>query len=70
MNLFDTHCHLTDERFQGDFDQVLERMKEAAVSFAVVVGEASDETDAPDALKLCEVHAHFYAAVGRRPPPP
>ncbi len=67
MNLFDTHCHLTDERFREDFDQVLQRMKEEAVNFAVVVGEASDGTDALDALKLCEGRERFYAAVGVHP---
>jgi TatD DNase family protein len=66
MDLFDTHCHLTDERFSADFDAVLARMREAGVNLAVVVGEASDETDAPDALKLCEVHG-FYAEVGVHP---
>ncbi len=67
MNLFDTHCHLTDERFQEDFDQVLERMKENGVNLAVLIGEASDDTDAPEALKLCEAHENFYAAVGVHP---
>jgi len=66
MNLFDTHCHLTDERFQEDFDQVLARMREAGVNLAMLIGEASDE-DAPAALKLCEQHEHFYAAVGVHP---
>ena len=67
MNLFDTHCHLTDERFREDFDQVLARMREAGVNLAVVVGEASDDTDAPDALKLCETYGFLYAAVGVHP---
>lgn len=66
MNLFDTHCHLTDERFQEDFGQVLARMREAGVNLAMLIGEVSDE-DAPAALKLCEQHEHFYAAVGVHP---
>ncbi len=67
MNLFDTHCHLTDERFQEDFDQVLARMTETGVNLAVLIGEASDDEDAPRALKLCEAHERFYAAVGVHP---
>lgn len=66
MNLFDTHCHLTDERFREDFDQVIARMREGGVNLAVVIGEASDE-DAPDALKLCDTYDFLYAAVGLHP---
>ena len=67
MNLFDTHCHLTDERFREDFDQVLQRMRENGVGLAMVIGEASDETDAPDALKLCDTYDFLYATVGVHP---
>ncbi len=66
MNLFDTHCHLTDERFTEDFDQVLTRMTEAGVQRAVVIGDASDD-DAPAALALSERYDNFYAAVGVHP---
>ena len=66
MNLFDTHCHLTDERFTEDFDQVIARMNEVGVHRAVVIGDASDD-DAPAALSLCERFDNFYAAVGVHP---
>lgn len=67
MNLIDTHCHLTDERFREDFNQVLQRMRENGVGLAVVIGEASDETDASDALRLCDACDFLYAAVGVHP---
>ena len=54
MNLFDTHCHLTDERLLGDIEGVFSRMREAGVARAVVVGDASDDADVPAALELCE----------------
>ena len=67
MNLFDTHCHLTDDRFIEDFDQVIARMAEAGVHRAVLIGEASDEPDVTAALSLCDQYEHFYAAVGVHP---
>ena len=67
MNLIDTHCHLTDERFQADFDQVIARMRESGVNLAVVIGDVSDETDAPGALRLCDAYDFLYAAVGLHP---
>ena len=39
MRLFDTHCHITDERFDGDRSAVIDRMREAGVELALVVGE-------------------------------
>ena len=41
MKLFDTHCHLCDERFDEDRAQVIERMREAGVMRALLVGDAA-----------------------------
>ena len=50
MQLFDSHCHLTDARFEGDVESVLDRAREAGVRGIVTI--ASDEEDAGDALRL------------------
>lgn len=47
---FDSHCHLTDERFVGEAETVAERAREVGVDGFVVV--ASDEEDADRALDL------------------
>lgn len=36
--LFDTHSHLNAEQFKEDLQEVIVRMKEAGVSYTVVVG--------------------------------
>ena len=48
MELFDSHCHLTDERFAGDVDAVASRARDAGVRAFVTI--ASDDRDAADAL--------------------
>jgi TatD DNase family protein len=47
---FDSHCHLTDERFVGEAETVTERAREAGVDRFVII--ASDEEDAERALAM------------------
>lgn len=65
MRLFDTHCHINDERFRDDLADVIERMKAEGVCRAVVVGDASK--DPSDAFALSEAHGFLYAACGVHP---
>lgn len=50
MRLFDSHAHLTDERFADDREAVLARAAEAGVESVTCI--ASDLTDAAGALAL------------------
>lgn len=50
MELFDSHCHLTDDRFAGEAEVVAERARAAGVASFVVI--ASDEEDAAEANAL------------------
>ena len=36
--LFDSHCHLEDERFAGEVEATLSRMTEAGVSRCILAG--------------------------------
>lgn len=65
--LFDTHAHLTDERFDGDTPAVLENMRTAGVTRCVCVG--CDPESAPRAAEFARVHAShgIYAACGIHP---
>ncbi len=65
MKLFDTHCHLTDEKFTEDFDKVLQRMKDTGIELAVVIDDASREEY--NAFRLAEQYDFLYAAVGLHP---
>ena len=63
--LFDTHCHIDDERFNEDRDEALARMAENCVSRAVIVG--SDMATSQSAVDFANAHEGFYAAVGVSP---
>ena len=65
INLFDTHCHLTDERFAPDLRETIERMLAAGVTRALVVGDGA--TDPSPAIALAQQHDFVYAAAGVHP---
>jgi TatD DNase family protein len=63
--LFDTHCHLNDEQFRDDLDEVIVRAKEAGVSHIVIPGV--DVESSRRAISIAESHEGIYAAVGIHP---
>ena len=58
MNLLDSHCHLEDERFQGEVEQVLSRMAAAGVNRCICAG--SDLDSSSRIVKLTGEHAPIY----------
>src|SRR5690554_1973503 len=66
FGLFDTHCHLNDEAFAEDQEQVVEKAHEAGVEEMMVVGY--DLPSSRRALKMTEGHRGVYAALGVHPP--
>jgi len=65
MRLFDTHCHINDERFDEDRQETISRMHEANIERAVVVGDAT--SDPNKILSLINENEFLYAAFGVRP---
>lgn len=65
MNLFDSHCHLEDERFQGEVEQVLSRMAAAGVNRCICAG--SDLDSSRRIAALTGEHAPIYGMVGVHP---
>ncbi len=65
VTLFDSHCHLTDERFGGEVDEVVERARKAGVTRLVIV--ASDAEDAEAALSLAGRYDGVWATAGIHP---
>ena len=63
--LFDSHCHVNEERFDEDRDEVLARMREAGVTRYAVIG--SDMATSAAALAYAEAHEGCWAAVGIHP---
>jgi TatD DNase family protein len=54
MILFDTHCHLTDEAFADDVEEVIARAEARGVQR--VVQACVDESDFPHLLQLADRH--------------
>jgi TatD DNase family protein len=62
---FDTHCHIDEERFDEDRDQVLQRMQENGVGNCVCVG--SDMETSRRSMAFAEKVPGVFAAVGIHP---
>lgn len=63
--LIDSHAHIYGEEFEGDFDAMLQRAKDAGVSCIIVPG--SDLPSSRAAVQLAHRHDHIFAAVGVHP---
>lgn len=65
MNLFDSHCHLENERFEDDWREALARMLEAGVSRCILAG--SDMQTSGSIVKLAARNEAVYGVVGVHP---
>lgn len=65
VNVFDSHCHLDDERFDPDREEAYRRMLAAGVGECVCVG--SDLPSSRRCLAFAQAHTGVYAAVGVHP---
>ena len=65
LQLFDSHCHLTDEKFAGEVSGVMERAREQGVVRVVTI--ASDPEDAERALELARGFDNVWCTVGIHP---
>ncbi len=63
--LFDSHCHLEDERFAGEVEAVLARMEAAGVSRCILAG--SDVESSGRIAELAGAHPNVYGVVGVHP---
>ncbi len=63
--IIDTHCHLDDNRYNEDLDEVLHRAKEAGVEKFVIPG--ADPQTLACAVELAKSYDEIYFAVGVHP---
>ena len=63
--IFDTHCHLNDEKLLSRVDEVIQSAKEAGVNLFLVVGW--DKESSLCAIRLAEQYDCVYAAIGFHP---
>ena len=68
MRIFDTHCHLADERFDEDRSDAIARMREAGVCRANVVADpCEEEPNQRKVLALIEEHGFLVFSIGAHP---
>ena len=65
--MIDSHCHLADEMFAPDLDQVVRRAKDAGVERVLVILAAGDEQEAAQAERLVGLWPEARVAVGVHP---
>jgi TatD DNase family protein len=65
--LIDSHCHLADEVFAADLDEVVRRARDAGLERALVILAAGDEKEAAQARRLEEVWPDVRFAIGVHP---
>ena len=65
MELFDSHCHVDEPRFDEDRDEVLVRMAANGVTRYAVIG--SDMATSRHGADFASAHPGCYAAVGIHP---
>ena len=63
--IFDTHCHLNDEKLLPRVDEVIASAKEIGVNLFLVIGW--DKESSICAVKLAEQYDSVYAAIGFHP---
>lgn len=63
--LFDTHAHLTDERFRADLPSVLDRAATAGVVATVCIATTAD--DSPSCIAIASQYPKLWASVGIQP---
>ncbi|HIP52165.1 MAG TPA: TatD family deoxyribonuclease [Campylobacterales bacterium] len=63
--IIDTHCHLDDERYNDDIEEVIERAKAEGVERFIIPG--ADPKTLKRAVELSEKYEEIYFSVGVHP---
>ena len=67
LQFTDSHCHLTDAKFDSDLDAVLSRAREAGVVRFITIGATGDFSHNAKAVALAHRHSTVFATVGVHP---
>jgi len=65
--LIDSHCHLADEAFAEDLNDVVTRARSAGVSGALVILEAGNAAEAGQARRIADLWPETRFAIGVHP---
>ena len=67
MTFIDSHCHLDDEKFDSDREEVIARAREVGVRTMLAIGTGDGPPDLEAAIRLADRHDCIYATVGVHP---
>ena len=67
MQFVDSHCHLDDEQFHSDREQVIQRAREAHLKWMLAIGTGDGPPDLEAAVRLAEQYPFIYATAGVHP---
>lgn len=65
--MIDSHCHLADEVFSADLEQVIDRAKDAGITRALVILEAGNAKEAAQAERVEQFWPGVRFAIGVHP---
>jgi TatD DNase family protein len=65
--LIDSHCHLTDEKFDADRTEMIDRARAAGVSRFIVIGATGAFSHNEKAVALAQERADVFAVIGVHP---
>ncbi len=65
--LIDSHCHLTDEKFDADRTAMIDRARAAGVSRFIVIGATGAFVHNEKAVALAQEQADVFAVIGVHP---
>ena len=65
--MIDSHCHLADEVFSADLEQVIDRAKDAGITSALVILEAGNAKEAAQAERVEQFWPGVRFAIGVHP---
>ena len=65
--MIDSHCHLADETFTSDLEQVIDRAKEAGIERALVILEAGNPKEAAQAERVEQLWPGVRFSIGVHP---
>lgn len=65
--MIDSHCHLADEAFAADLDDVVRRARDAGVNGALVILEAGNAAEAAQAARLEQLWPGVRFSIGVHP---
>ncbi len=67
MDLVDSHCHLDDNQFNTDRDEVIDRARAAGLKYMLAIGTGDGPPDLEAAVRLADQYPFIYATVGVHP---